>query len=103
MPLTQSSSAHDHLSFPTRRSSDLIIHGAESAPEGRTPRWIRADVRLAPGFSGGPLADATGRQIGRARLNSSHTVISYAVFCLKKKNKENLYSQRVCYYTTYCC
>src|SRR5947207_8685917 len=25
------------------------------------------------------------------RLNSSHTVISYAVFCLKKKNKEDLY------------
>src|SRR5438132_4379001 len=24
------------------------------------------------------------------RLNSSHTVISYAVFCLKKKNKEKL-------------
>src|SRR5438034_4845048 len=23
------------------------------------------------------------------RLNSSHTVISYAVFCLKKKKKEN--------------
>src|SRR5436190_10575647 len=23
------------------------------------------------------------------RLNSSHTVISYAVFCLKKKNKQN--------------
>src|SRR5438034_2499693 len=23
------------------------------------------------------------------RLNSSHTVISYAVFCLKKKNKNN--------------
>src|SRR5437588_1280122 len=23
------------------------------------------------------------------RLNSSHTVISYAVFCLKKKNKES--------------
>src|SRR5882672_4009182 len=29
-------------------------------------------------------------EIGRARLNSSHTVISYAVFCLKKKkNKTN--------------
>src|SRR5436190_23357621 len=27
------------------------------------------------------------------RLNSSHTVISYAVFCLKKKNKENSASQ----------
>src|SRR5436190_17770656 len=24
------------------------------------------------------------------RLNSSHTVISYAVFCLKKKNKNHL-------------
>src|SRR2546426_5976315 len=27
-------------------------------------------------------------QIGRARLNSSHLVISYAVFCLKKKKKQ---------------
>src|SRR2546430_12495725 len=26
-------------------------------------------------------------EIGRARLNSSHSQISYAVFCLKKKNK----------------
>ena len=28
-------------------------------------------------------------EIGRARLNSSHTVISYAVFCLKKKKKNH--------------
>jgi len=41
-----------------------IVHRAESEREGRTPRWIRADVRLAPGFSGGPLADATGRLVG---------------------------------------
>ncbi|HUL02206.1 MAG TPA: trypsin-like peptidase domain-containing protein [Gemmatimonadales bacterium] len=27
-------------------------------------RWVRADVRLAPGFSGGPLADAAGRVVG---------------------------------------
>src|SRR5438132_2541486 len=27
------------------------------------------------------------------RLNSSHTVISYAVFCLKKKKKQNKLSQ----------
>src|SRR2546430_10963021 len=26
-----------------------------------------------------------GHEIGRARLNSSHSQISYAVFCLKKK------------------
>jgi serine protease Do len=41
-----------------------IVHRAESEREGRTPRWIRADVRLAPGFSGGPLADTTGRVVG---------------------------------------
>src|SRR5260221_324429 len=34
------------------------------------------------------LQPAKPNQIGRAqRLNSSHTVISYAVFCLKKKKK----------------
>ena len=34
------------------------------------------------------LASNYRQEIGRApRLNSSHTVISYAVFCLKKKTK----------------
>ena len=41
-----------------------IVHAGECARDARTPRWIRADVRLAPGFSGGPLADATGRLVG---------------------------------------
>ncbi len=35
-----------------------IIHSVESQ------RWIWADVRLAPGNSGGPLADVQGRIIG---------------------------------------
>src|SRR5947207_4131645 len=40
-----------------------------------------------------PNAFATGRNPSHAdrkstRLNSSHTVISYAVFCLKKKHRE---------------
>ncbi len=30
----------------------------------KVPRWIVADVRLAPGNSGGPLVDAEGRLVG---------------------------------------
>jgi serine protease Do len=41
-----------------------IVHTAGGDHARRTPPWIRADLRLAPGFSGGPLADAGGRLIG---------------------------------------
>src|SRR2546430_13544405 len=49
---------------------------------------------------GAPLAWCTARQTNLAsqqpdrkstRLNSSHSQISYAVFCLKKKSKTNLF------------
>src|SRR5688572_17922267 len=33
----------------------------------------------------GPVAQITGITLGSTRLNSSHSQISYAVFCLKKK------------------
>src|SRR5438034_1628698 len=42
----------------------------------------------------GPGADEPARPGGdrkSTRLNSSHTVISYAVFCLKKKNNVRMY------------
>jgi serine protease Do len=40
-----------------------VVHAlAPAAPGGR--RWIHADVRLAPGNSGGPLADTDGRVVG---------------------------------------
>src|SRR5690348_18022094 len=35
------------------------------------------------------LARRRGRDRKSTRLNSSHPSISYAVFCLKKKNKQN--------------
>lgn len=41
-----------------------IVHTADGDRAGRPARWVAADLRLAPGFSGGPLADARGRLIG---------------------------------------
>src|SRR5438034_11723291 len=35
------------------------------------------------------ISRLAGRDRKSTRLNSSHTVISYAVFCLKKKKKKN--------------
>src|SRR5439155_19456718 len=92
--------AHRSLhSFPTRRSSDLA--GAPSrrrsrgSPPAARPRHQhvseRAAYGLRPAESRDP--DAENGRRGRAkdrkstRLNSSHVAISYAVFCLKKKNK----------------
>src|SRR5436309_7718523 len=46
-----------------------------------------------PGAGGAPPRPLDGRPEPRdrksTRLNSSHVKISYAVFCLKKKKKEN--------------
>src|SRR5258708_17261708 len=41
-------------------------------------------VAIAPSRKGG---DSSGRDRKSTRLNSSHQIISYAVFCLKKKNE----------------
>ena len=41
-----------------------VIHGIARDERTKTPRWIVADVQLAPGNSGGPLVDAEGRLVG---------------------------------------
>src|SRR5947207_6620647 len=54
-------------------------------------RTTFSDLIFEPAFS-------IGRTVGdrkSTRLNSSHTVISYAVFCLKKKKKTDQISCRL--------
>src|SRR5205814_6253309 len=63
--------------FPTRRSSDLI-------------RWRKETDMSNEGVA--PVSLKLGIDRKSTRLNSSHLGISYAVFCLKKKNS-HLYDQ----------
>src|SRR5947207_8351331 len=77
----------DLHSFPTRRSSDLFL--AEKDKE--IARLSGVYVRNLQN-AGAELAHGKARLLDRksTRLNSSHTVISYAVFCLKKNNADSL-------------
>src|SRR5258708_1229603 len=55
--------------------------------------WVHGIVQDVPGFDEGRevLLGHLGRYRGdrkSTRLNSSHQIISYAVFCLKKKNHQ---------------
>src|SRR5438034_6402755 len=55
---------------------------------GRVLRWL-CRIFLEPDSCVRRTQDAFGRDRKSTRLNSSHTVISYAVFCLKKKKQNN--------------
>src|SRR5690606_40800631 len=87
-------------SFPTRRSSDLaVVRPARPAPVGQRNRNGRSPAaqglratdharpdRLPDAHHGGDGRSPPAGDRKSTRLNSSHVKISYAVFCLKKKN-----------------
>src|SRR5690606_42030869 len=90
----------DLHSFPTRRSSDLTIRfGGVTALDavsalftapvagiiGPNGAGKTTTMNVVSGFHRRGLARAIGDRKS-TRLNSSHVKISYAVFCLKKKN-----------------
>src|SRR5438067_10694552 len=70
----------DLHSFPTRRSSDLIVGFGEAARLAKL-EMATDNERIRA------LRDRLWNSVDRksTRLNSSHVSISYAVFCLKKK------------------
>src|SRR5206468_12529644 len=90
----------DLYSFPTRRSSDLLLHrrhhqrlGGASCGRLFPPRRGRTqpchDVLRTGAYQ--VVRDRVCARLRAdrksTRLNSSHDQISYAVFCLKKKNE----------------
>src|SRR5690606_40839700 len=95
----------DPHSFPTRRSSDLfpsLLVASDNDPAASPSRalqlardWDSEAVVLAGAGHINPKSGFERWEQGFAqdrkstRLNSSHVKISYAVFCLKKKKKNN--------------
>src|SRR5690242_21502584 len=67
------------------------VQGAASAVEslGRTVGPVWGNASLARYGEATPYLSAAALDRKSTRLNSSHMSISYAVFCLKKKNKTN--------------
>src|SRR3712207_6860708 len=65
-------------------STTIVMRKHEAYPEGVCEPFI-----VVKG-SHDSIADAYSRDRKSTRLNSSHANISYAVFCLKKKKKNNM-------------
>lgn len=56
--------AHGHPLGMSHSLTMGAIHGVATHPRTGEPRFVVADVRLAPGNSGGALVDAHGRLVG---------------------------------------
>src|SRR2546430_13492357 len=89
---------HDALPISEARrrqpQEDVVpaaLHGAHEGAQGGARGGLPEGVE-------GPLLEPPRRPLDRksTRLNSSHSQISYAVFCLKKKNRKANVSSAHC-------
>src|SRR5437764_4341361 len=89
-------SLHDALPILRRRDRPAEERGdAQPLQLGAgDPEPHRQGEEREPDHRGDPDGDQGDRK--STRLNSSHRCISYAVFCLKKKNSKNLDSTNSC-------
>src|SRR5699024_445486 len=75
------------IEVETPLGTTVAIADVVEVQEGKSPEAIdRRDGRMYASLSANILGNDVDRK--STRLNSSHVSISYAVFCLKKKNKE---------------
>src|SRR5205085_10192878 len=82
----------DLHSFPTRRSSDLaqaLFPTPTMYCESLEPSSPCSTTMVAASAAFSCQCEWQSRDRKSTRLNSSHSQISYAVFCLKKKKKKN--------------
>src|SRR5690606_40187774 len=92
-------SLHDASSDLSSRSEGVLI--ARTSDSGRLPdardmashtasvTTCSSSTMTSVGSQPWSAAGSAGRDRKSTRLNSSHVKISYAVFCLKKKNHKN--------------
>src|SRR5688572_32026362 len=69
----------------------IIIAGKDSNINSLADLKGKTFAFVDPGSTSGFMVPSAALDRKSTRLNSSHSQISYAVFCLKKKKKENKY------------
>src|SRR5438034_8690899 len=74
--------------FPYTTLFRSCERAASAGTRRRATGWRRTLPQRRRRQAPRPTSHGPGRDRKSTRLNSSHTVISYAVFCLKKKKKK---------------